>query len=152
MTTKPNKNIDDADVALLNALSKDARLTVKELAQIIGKSSAATHERIRKLEQQGSIRGYYADVNPSSLGFAFSSFVSIRLKEHDSAIIKAFELDVSKLQDVQEWYHITGPHDYMIKVQMESISAYHTFINERLASIPNIVTVQSLIVLNHQKV
>ena len=53
MMTKPNKNIDDADVALLNALSKDARLTVKELAQIIGKSSAATHERIRKLEQQG---------------------------------------------------------------------------------------------------
>ena len=147
------KNIlDSADFRLLEALKSDARLTVKELAGTIGKSATATYERVKRLESMKAIRGYHADVDPRFLGKEFSSFVSIRLKEHESETIRAFEASLGRIPEVREWYHITGPHDYMIKVEMESIAAYHQFINERLASIPNIATVQSLIVLNHQKV
>lgn len=149
---KTNKILDATDKRLLEVLKSDARLTVKELASHIGKSATATFERVKRLEHLKAIRGYHADVDSTFLGKEFSSFVSIRLKQHESETIRSFEASLGGLPEVSEWYHITGPHDYMIKVEMESIAAYHHFINERLASIPNIATVQSLIVLNHQKV
>lgn len=143
--------LNPIDLVLLKALQKDARLTVKELSHLIHKSATATYERIRKLETSGAITGYRAEIPAAVLGNHLVVFVSVRLKEHKDTILVEFQKDLSQLEVVQEWYHITGPHDFMLKVSLPSMEEYHYFLNHQLAALPNIATVQSLIVLHQGK-
>ena len=141
-------DLDDVDLQLLRALQEDARLSTKELAKRVHKSSTATYERIKRMEAAGVIAGYRAEVPPAALGKELVVFVAVRLKEHRDTILEAFQSDLRGLYEVEEWYHITGPHDFMLKVAMPSMDAYHRFLNKKLAALPNISTVQSLIVLH----
>jgi DNA-binding Lrp family transcriptional regulator len=138
-------DLDEVDLQLLRALQDDARLSTKELAKRVHKSSTATYERIKRMEAAGVI------APPAALGKELVVFVSIRLKEHRDTILEAFQSDLRGLFEVEEWYHITGPHDFMLKVAMPSMDAYHRFLNKKLAALPNISTVQSLIVLHRGK-
>jgi DNA-binding Lrp family transcriptional regulator len=100
------------------------------------------------MEAAGVIAGYRAEVPPAALGKELVVFVAVRLKEHRDTILESFQSDLRGLYEVEEWYHITGPHDFMLKVAMPSMDAYHRFLNKKLAALPNISTVQSLIVLH----
>jgi bisphosphoglycerate-independent phosphoglycerate mutase (AlkP superfamily) len=57
--------------------------------------------------------------------------------------------NISRIDEVEEWFHITGQHDFMLRVNISGIQDYQHFLTEKLASLPNISTVQSLMVLNH---
>ncbi len=70
--------IDATDRLLLEALSRDARLSLKALAAHAGLSSPSAAERLRKLEESGTIRGYTIDIDPAALGYAFEAIVRIR--------------------------------------------------------------------------
>jgi Lrp/AsnC family transcriptional regulator, leucine-responsive regulatory protein len=70
--------LDAADRLLLEALSRDARLSLKALAAHAGLSSPSAAERIRKLEERGVIRGYAADIDPAALGYTLEAVVRIR--------------------------------------------------------------------------
>jgi Lrp/AsnC family transcriptional regulator, leucine-responsive regulatory protein len=70
--------IDPADRLLLEALSRDARMSLKALAAHAGLSSPSAAERIRKLEERGVIRGYAADIDPAALGYTLEAVVRIR--------------------------------------------------------------------------
>jgi Lrp/AsnC family transcriptional regulator, leucine-responsive regulatory protein len=70
--------IDTADRLLLEALSRDARMSLKALAAHAGLSSPSAAERIRKLEERGVIKGYTAEIDPAALGYMLEAVVRIR--------------------------------------------------------------------------
>lgn len=70
--------MDGADRAIVEALARDARLSLKELAACAGLSSPACSERLRRLEERGVIRGYSAEVDPQTLGYPLQAIVRIR--------------------------------------------------------------------------
>ncbi|MBT3364471.1 MAG: Lrp/AsnC family transcriptional regulator [Flavobacteriales bacterium] len=147
--SKKEKITEPVNVALLEALAKNARTPVKELAVMVGKSATATYERIQKLEATGAIQGYHARVSDWAIGKPLTVFASVRLKEHFKETIDGFVRDISRIEEVEEWFHITGQHDFMLRVNMSGIQDYQHFLTEKLASLPNIATVQSLMVLKH---
>ena len=116
---------------------------------MVGKSTTATYERIQKLEAMGAIQGYHARVSDWAIGKPLTVFASVRLKEHFKETIDGFVRDISRIDEVEEWFHITGQHDFMLRVNMSGIQDYQHFLTEKLASLPNIATVQSLMVLKH---
>lgn len=70
--------IDAVDRLLLEALSRDARMSLKALAAHAGLSSPSTAERLRKLEERGVIRGYRVEIDPAALGFTLEAIVRVR--------------------------------------------------------------------------
>ena len=73
--------MDTIDLKILKALQQDARLTHQDLSDCVGLSPTPCARRIRKLEQDGMITGYAAQINEEKAGFGFSVFVSVRLDQ-----------------------------------------------------------------------
>lgn len=112
--------LDDRDLEILTALQADARATYSDVASQVGMSASAVHDRVRKLEQSGVIRGYRAVVDPEAVGL----FVT--------ALIAATPLDprqpddlperVAKLPEVEDCYSVAGEAHYVLKVRTRTTS------------------------------
>jgi len=143
--------LDKTDKQILQALQTDSRITMKDLGARVNKSSTATFERIKHLEKSGVIEKYSVKVNQKKIGLTLTSFVMVRLKEHFNEYIKLFESEITKFKEVSECYHMTGDFDYLLKITVEDMDAYHGFIKEKLAKLNNIGNVQSCFVMNALK-
>jgi Lrp/AsnC family leucine-responsive transcriptional regulator len=107
--------LDDRDRDILAALQADARATYSDIAARIGMSASAVHERVRKLEQSGTIRAYRAVISPEAIGL----FVT--------ALIAATPLDpqqpddlperVAEFPEVEDCYSVAGEMNYVLKVR-----------------------------------
>jgi Lrp/AsnC family transcriptional regulator for asnA, asnC and gidA len=108
--------IDETDRKILRRLQADARTPISEIAREIDMSSAAVHDRVSKLEDEGIIDGYHAKVDPSAAGYGISAFVGIRVEQGG-------EWDtLERLRDidgVQEVHLVTGEWDVLMRVFAE---------------------------------
>jgi Lrp/AsnC family leucine-responsive transcriptional regulator len=113
----PNVVLDDADRAILGALSRNARISYRELAEVAHLSANASAERVRRLQDLGVLRGFVADIDPSSLGLLLQAFIDVKLQK--GTTMDRFERAVSKIAGVQEAVSITGAFDARLRVVCE---------------------------------
>jgi Lrp/AsnC family leucine-responsive transcriptional regulator len=112
--------LDDRDLDIVAALQDDARATYADVAARVGLSASAVHDRVRKLEHQGVIKGYAAVVDPEALGL----FVT--------ALVAASPLDprqpddlperVAEFPEVEDCYSVAGETNYVLKVRTKPTS------------------------------
>ena len=143
--------LDTTDIALLKALQKDSNRTVKSLASELDRSTTPVFERIKKLEREGYIQGYSARLNPKKLGLKQTVFVAITLQGHTRSFLEKFVKQVNEFPEVIECHRISGTFDYLLKLIVEDIEAYETFIITKLTLLPYLGNVQSLITLSTGK-
>jgi Lrp/AsnC family leucine-responsive transcriptional regulator len=110
--------IDDIARNLLDELQKDARLSYAELGRRAGLSPSATAERLRHLEEAGVIRGYRADIDPTSLGLTVAAIIRMSC---DGEQYRRFLAFLDNCEEVRECHHVTGGDALMIKVLVGSI-------------------------------
>ncbi|MCU0387693.1 MAG: Lrp/AsnC family transcriptional regulator [Chitinophagaceae bacterium] len=146
-----NLIFDTTDIRILQLLQHDARLTNKEIADKTGKSVTPVYERIKRLEAEGVIEGYKALLNKDKIGRALIAYTNVQLKEHSKPMLRDFEKAIVQIEEVMECMHLTGTYDYLLKVAVADIHAYHDFLTNKLAALPNIGTVQSGFVMNEVK-
>lgn len=146
-----NDNLDEIDRKLLRALQQNARLTVKELAEIACLSPSPTHDRIKRLERAGYITGYVAVLNTEKLVRGLTVLCNIRLKQHDLGMIREFMLSVKDLEEVSECYNTSGEYDFMIKLQVEDMAHYQDFVLKKLGSLGCIGSLHSIFVISEVK-
>lgn len=110
--TKPVADITDHRI--LTMLQRDARLSIRELGRRVALSAPAVGRRLRRLEDEGAIRAYAAEVDPTALGFALSAFVTLTTR---SASAGARLRDaVQELTQVIECHRLTGELSYLVRV------------------------------------
>ncbi|MBP6024944.1 MAG: Lrp/AsnC family transcriptional regulator [Ferruginibacter sp.] len=143
--------LDVIDKRILMLLQHDARLTTKEIADKLGKSVTAVYERIRWLQDEGYIKSYIALLNREKIEKHLVAYTNVQLKEHAHQMLKDFEKAVVKLTEVMECYHMTGAYDYLLKIVVNDMNAYHDFILNKLAKLSNIGTVQSSFIMTEVK-
>jgi Lrp/AsnC family transcriptional regulator, leucine-responsive regulatory protein len=107
--------LDERDREIVAALQEDARATYADVAQRVGMSASAVHERVRKLEQAGVIRGYRAVVDPEALGLMVT------------ALIAATPLDprqpddlperLADFPEIEDLLSVAGEANYVLKVR-----------------------------------
>lgn len=138
---------DTLDNQILEALMKDARTPFAELAKRFSVSAGTIHVRVEKMKQAGIITGAQITVNPKALGYDVCCFIGINLKQagdYPSAIAK-----LNALEEVVEAYYTTGNYSVFIKVMCQSIeSLQHVLIN-RIQSIDEIQSTETLISLQN---
>lgn len=143
--------MDPTDRRIVRLLQQDGKRKIKEIAGELEITNTPVFERIKRLEAQKVIIGYRAEVDPKKMGYEVSAFCTVSLEKHNTEFIHRFVQDISGLEEVAECYHIAGMFDYLLKIRVRDMEAYHTFIAEKLASLPNIGRVQSSFVMSEIK-
>lgn len=143
--------LDAVDRRILEILQENGRITNAKLAADVGISPPAMLERVRRLEAAGVIERYVALVSPAAVGRDVIVMVSVSLAIHQLQSIDAFIEAVQGLEEVQECYHLTGEHDFLLKVVLPGIADYEAFVLTRLAKIPGVDRVLSSVVLSTVK-
>lgn len=145
------EQLDLMDHKILNLLQKDSSLSVKDISNQVGLSQSPTYERIKRLKTDGFIEKYVAIVNREKLGKHLMVICTVTLKEQSIAALKSFEQEIIKLEQVLEVMCIAGSSDYLLKIAIEDVNTYHTFVIERISSIANISNLSSSFVLKEIK-
>lgn len=146
-TTKEPVLLDKTDLAILRLLQQNARSTVREIAEQVHLSTTPVHERIRRMEQAGVIKGYTAMLDAARVKKGLMVIVYVSLKTHSKTAGARFIRHIHELPEVIECYNISGEFDFMLKVVAENMDAYYDFHVNKLSQSENIGNVQSVFVM-----
>ena len=139
------------DVNILRLLQHDASLTNKEIAAQLNKPVATVHDRIKRLKDQGVIKKVVAILDRKKINKGLIAFSHVLLNDHTAETLATFEREVSKFPEVMECFQMTGTFDFILRIATSDMDAYHDFYRNKLATLPNITTVQSFFVLSETK-
>ena len=103
------------DARILEILQRDGRRPYADLGAEVGMSGPSAHERVKKLEARGAIRGYAAIVDPAAVGLGILAFTWITQAPGTAAT--DLTEDLAAIPEIEECHHITGEADYLIKVR-----------------------------------
>ncbi|MCW2638142.1 MAG: AsnC family transcriptional regulator [Dactylosporangium sp.] len=110
--------MEETDRAILSALADDGRQSYTDLAEKVGLSVSAVHQRVRRLEQRGVIRGYAARLDHEALGLPLTAFVAIRPidpSQPDDAPDR-----LADLPEIEACYSVAGDDFYLLLVRVAS--------------------------------
>lgn len=143
--------MDDIDRRLLRDLQANGRITNQELAQRNSLSPAACHERVRRLREQGYIKGYAALLDPDKLDRSLLIFVEIHLDRTTSDVFDDFAAAIRRMPDVLECHMVAGGFDYLVKARVADMEAYRRFLGDTLVNLPGVRETRTYAVLEEVK-
>lgn len=143
--------LDEIDLQILRALQKNAKLTTKELADIVHLTPTPVFERQKRLEKQGYITKYVAVLNPDRLNQSMIVFCKVKLIQINHETANQFIRRVIPVPEVVECYNTSGSYDYLLKVRVRDIKQYQEFILTKLGDLPNIASIESTFVMSEVK-
>ena len=123
--------LDKIDIKILSQLQKNGRVTNVELADLVNLSPSPCLMRVKKLQAEGFITGYSAQIDVSKLGQTLTIFTEVTLKHHQHNDFARFLTAIQKVNSVIECHLVSGGYDYLVKFVTAGISEYQTII-ERL--------------------
>ncbi len=118
-----------------------------DLARTVGLSPAATHARVRRLEERGVITGYAARVDQERAGLDLLCLISIGIQLHHQDAVARIRTALAALPEVLECHHVTGQFDYQLKVALPDRRALERFVVEKLTPLPGIARIQTSVVM-----
>ncbi|MGV3344638.1 transcriptional regulator AsnC [Enterobacteriaceae bacterium LUAb1] len=142
-----NIQIDDLDRGILNALLGNARTPYAELAKQFAVSPGTIHVRVEKMKQAGIIKGTQVAIDPRRLGYDVCCFIGIILKSARDYPAALNKLDM--LEEVVEAWYTTGHYSIFIKVMCKSIEALQQVLINKIQTIDEIQSTETLISLQN---
>lgn len=116
------------DRQLLAALSRDGRMSLTDLAEQVGLSVSAVHQRVRRLEKAGLIAGYVAHIRPDLVGLPLTAFVSITPTDHAAPDDAPERL--AHLGAIEACHSVAGEESYILKVRVSTPEALELLLQE----------------------
>lgn len=142
---------DRIDLQLLAELQRAGRQTNAELAERVHLSASACLRRVQRLERDGVIAAYRAEVDPERLGLGLQAFVRVQLKSHDAPHIEAFARQVNLWPEVMACHALTGDMDYLLHVVVRNLDHFSRFLLDKLLAQAEVDDVNSSFVLRTVK-
>lgn len=135
--------LDRIDRAILTELVRDGRVSHADLSTRVGLSPTACARRQRALEEAGVIAGYQAVLGLERLGFGTTVIVLITLDSQAEEALDAFEKSVVQCPSVVRCFLMSGSDDYIIAVNVQSITDFERIHRTELARLPHVARIQS---------
>ena len=138
-------SIDFVDRKILKALMSKGRSTFAELASQAGLTAPTVHDRVKKLERCGIIKGYTANVNSAMLGYEITAMVSITASANIPS--REYEASLAELSEIQECFSIAGEETYMARVLTKNPQSLEKLL-QHIKAIPGTVSTKTAVVLS----
>lgn len=139
--------IDHIDKTIINCLTEDARMSLKEIGSICKLSATAIHQRIHKLEAAGIIKGAKLLVDANALGYQTMSYIGIYLEK--AGLYQKVKETFEGLTEVVECSYTTGDYSMLIKVYCKDNKHLMELLSERIQTIEGVSRTDTLICLDH---
>jgi len=132
------ETLDKFDLAILQELQSDGRLTNAELAQRVGLSAAPCWRRVRALEEAGYIKGYRAVLDRDKLGLGVLAFVRLDADRNSGALTRQMEQAIRAIPEVVSCHYISGSGTFELQVVSRDLHHFSAFAREVLLNLPNV--------------
>lgn len=132
--------LDDIDWLIIDELQSNARISFKDLGQLVGLSAPATADRVRRLERRGVVRGYRAVLDPVVLGVPILAVIRVNAR---ADAVKRIDEIVPDLPEVIECHRVTGSDSHVIRARLRSTNHLEQLLEQLLPygdTVTNIVT------------
>lgn len=135
--------MDHLDRAIIDELARDGRITNVDLAARVGLTAGPCLRRVQRLEADGVIRGYRADLNPDAVGRGFEVILHVDLVSQEAVVVANFEREAAALEEVSEFKRLFGTPDYFLRIAVADLSSYEVFLTGQIMSIRGVGKVSS---------
>ncbi len=146
-----SRALDKIDRHILRLLQRDGRMAMKELSEQVGLSITPCIERVKRMERDGVITGYYARVSPAAVGVNLLVFVEITLNQKSAKTFEQFRHEVLRIPEVMECHLVSGDFDYLIKARIREMAEYRTLLGDMLLQLPGAAQSKSYVVMEEIK-
>jgi len=113
--------MDEKDFLILKELSKDARVSIKDISKKVGLPRSTVYDRIKKMKESGVIKKFTVVPDFKKLGKPITAFVLMKCRKSDSMSLEDLGKSIAELPDVCEIHMLSGDWDFLIKIKSESI-------------------------------
>ena len=144
---KPASPIDQFDRRIIDLLRDDGRMSVAELARRVGLSKTPCQVRLKRLLDDGYIRGFRAVLDPVMLGLDHIAFTEVKLSDTREAALGEFNAAVRRIPEVEECHMIASSFDYLLKVRTPDIRRYREVLGERISSLPHVASTSTFVAM-----
>ncbi len=139
--------LDAFDRKIVVALVENARATNVEIAEKVGLSEAPCSRRIKRLEAEGVVTAYRAQLDPESIGVGFVAFVTLVLDYITASTAERFYQEIRSIPEIMSCYIVSGGYDAILHVAAADSDAYSDIVFNRLRRIPGVKDVRSSFVM-----
>lgn len=139
------------DNDILWHMQRDGRLTNAKLANELSMSESPCWRRLKRLEEEGYIESYQANLDRRKLGFGVLAFVQLTCTEHDSQTTTTFEEVIQNCDQVLSCHNTTGDADFLLQVVAKDLDDYSQFIDNTLRKLPGVSSIRSSLSLRELK-
>lgn len=143
--------LDETDRALLRLLQQDADQSAAALAKNLDMSQPAIWRRIKRLREEGVIKGVALNLNREKLGLGVSVFLGIKLATKGRVSLEDFERAVKAIPEVQQIEHVLGLYDYRLRVVARDISDFERILRRRIMTLPGVGDLEANVLLSEEK-
>lgn len=140
--------IDRTDRQILALLSKNARMSNKELSAAVELSPSSVHERTKRLFESGLVQGTHLDVDLERLGLSLRAVLLVQLSEHEKSNLDRFVLDVLEFSEVRAAWMITGRFDALVELVARDTRHLHRVVVEQFSSRKEVHRIETSIVFD----
>ena len=144
----PAVRLDDIDRDILRIIQKEGRISNKDLATRINLTTTPTLERVRRLEREGVISGYCAQINPEAVEMSLNAFVTVVLSAHKLNLLDEFIEAVKAMPEILACYNTTGDGDFLLHIVAKDVKHYETLVRTKLTTLPDVQRIHTSIVLS----
>ncbi len=142
--------LDAIDRKLMVLLQRDADLALEAIGAEVGLSRNACWRRIRRLEQEGYIKGRVALADPRRLNLGLTVFIAVRTNQHTAEWAESFRRATCAMPEIQGVYRTSGDLDYLIKARVPDVAAYDA-LYQRLIGKVSLTDVSASFVMEEMK-
>jgi len=143
--------LDTMDRRILRAMARDATQSASALGRVLGVSQSAVWRRIKRLHENGTIRGQRLDLDAERLGFGVTVFLGVKLATKGRVSLDDFERAVSAIPEVQTVEHILGLYDYRLRVVARDIPDFERVLRRRIMMLPGVGDVEANVLLSEER-
>ena len=139
-------SLDRTDFGILRLLQNNASLSNKEIAASVGLAPSSAHERLKRLRDDGVLRGAHADVDPKAMGVGLEALLLIGLAKHERGDVDRFMNAVVDIPEVRSAFLITGRWDFVVHVVARDTQHLKDLALDSFTNRPGVTRIETSIV------
>ena len=143
--------LDATDIKILKMLQSNSAFTLKDISKDINLSLTPTHDRIKRLENDGYISKYVGLLDRKKIELGLIVYCQVTLDKQTNNHFAEFEKAISSLSEVMECNLVSGSFDYLLKLVSKDMDSYNLFYQQKLAALPSVAHISTLFVIQEIK-
>lgn len=145
------EQIDNLDRAILRVVQNNATLSAGAVGRAVGLSQPAAWRRLRRLRDEGILRGRELSFDMEKLGFGVTVFLGIKLATKGRVSLEDFERAVAAIPEVRRVEHVLGRYDYRLRITARDLADFERVLRRRIMALPGVGEVEANVLLSEER-